>query len=303
MSNGGKSPVREMLAGFEWGRLARPELTSGQVADKARRALRRFRDWRVDLPSGNRLERAAQRLEAAHERLLGEESEDGELIGDAARTALDFYLVSNCDDEPPDDLLIGKVREAAEGGDRPSRPGDRHARDIQFELTIWGMLRVGGTGARLAEPDVRFRLGSEELGVAAKRIWSLEQAKQRLSNGAAQIAESGLRGLIATNVQRYLEPSTALGELGEKGAAFGSDVSRLHGHLPYLMGKRHVVGLWLSGSAVAPGEGGGAVGPRRRDVSQFNQILCFADDADRAKFERFFTELGSALGEWLKTHL
>src|SRR2546421_265982 len=171
MSEESKSAVRQMLAGFEWGRLARPELTSGQVADKARRALRRFGEWGVGLPRGNRLERAGERLEAAHERRVGEQSEDGELIGDAARTALDFYLVSNCDDAPPDDLLIAKVREAAEGGDRADRPGDRHARDIQFELTIWGMLRVGGTGARLAEPDVRFRLGGEDLGVAAKRIW------------------------------------------------------------------------------------------------------------------------------------
>lgn len=77
-----------------------------------------------------------------------------------------------------------------------------HARDIQFELFIAAQLVLGSLDVFDGEPDLQFRYGPERVGVAAKRLASLEpsQVRRNIKKAADQIAASGMRGWIALNL-------------------------------------------------------------------------------------------------------
>jgi hypothetical protein len=241
-------------------------------------------------------------LEAAHAQGGGITDANIDVVGEAARTALNFYLATQGVDSRPEPLAVAKVMEAVGGEDLAQTAGSRHARDIQFEIMLWGLLRAGGAKVWFDEPDLRFLLGDEHVGVAAKRIWSQDHARRRLSKGARQILATRLRGLIATNVQEYLDPATALGDLVEKGVAFNEDVGRLHGQIPYVAGKAQVLGLVLSGSALSGGRRP-TVGPRIVDLSTFTQVLCFADEAEGTRIEGFFDAMGQSLRAWYRDNM
>jgi hypothetical protein len=89
---------------------------------------------------------------------------------------------------------------------------DPHPRNIQFELYVAAMLVLGGAEVRDGEPDLRMLYGSELVGVAVKRLSSLtaDQADRNFAKAVEQIERSGLRGLVAVNLDSRLTgtPST-----------------------------------------------------------------------------------------------
>jgi len=87
-------------------------------------------------------------------------------------------------------------------GDLTSEGRDTSPRDIQFELFIAAQLRLPGASVLEGEPDLRFLYGTEIVGVAAKRVTSLndDQVQKRARAAAKQIEDQGLRGWIALNL-------------------------------------------------------------------------------------------------------
>jgi hypothetical protein len=80
--------------------------------------------------------------------------------------------------------------------------GRSKAWDYQFELYVAAQLVLGGLDVVDGEPDLLFLYGHERVGVAAKRLGSLEpaQVRRNLASAASQIARTGRRGWIAINL-------------------------------------------------------------------------------------------------------
>jgi len=237
---------------------------------------------------------------------LGQSLSGHEIAGEAARTVLDFYLFTHAQEEPLPPETAEKVVKAVTGGDTPASDGDRGARDTQFELVVWGLLRIGGFKTWFEEPpDLVTAIGGEELGVAVKRVWSLDQAHKRLSLAAKQIASSRRRGIIATNVQEYLS-TNALGsnqsDVGQKGRAFDVDVQRMHGQMAYLAKKPHLFGLLLTGTGFV-GRANRADGKRPIDLTTFTQFWGLAGDTVPGEMAAAFEGMGGALRRWYRERL
>jgi hypothetical protein len=251
MFESAKSIAHPFIGEFAWQRLARPRLTPGQIADKGRRSLRRLAEWGIEVPRNCRLIRSIGRLEEHHDnqrsfRKLDERTR--QILGESARTVYELYIATHCGQPKPDDVGLRKFSEGICGADLPDQEEGHAARDIQFELYLWGLMHASGERCRFAEPDLIRSYGDAEVGIAAKRIWSLNQARKRLSEAAEQIGRSGLPGFIAINAQEYLTPEAGVSDLAVKGKAISESLRRLHGQLPPLTEKQHVLGLFIGGS-------------------------------------------------------
>jgi hypothetical protein len=220
-------------------------------------------------------------------------------IGEGARLITELHQATHARPERPPDDVVEKFRIAVEGADLAEEESSHLARDTQFELYVWGLFNAGNVPCRFGEPDLVCGIGQEEIGIAAKRIWSTEQAKKRLSSAAEQIERSGRRGLVAVNAQEYLSAAATLGELDEKGTAFNADIVRLHGHLPYLARKPHVLGLIVCGTTYSwPTL---ADGGREVKFTLYTQLMLFPnDDAEETFLRRFFSDHGDALRVWMQ---
>jgi hypothetical protein len=90
---------------------------------------------------------------------------------------------------------------------------DRSSRNIEFELIVAARLCLGGIETWGAEPDLQFDFRTERVGIAVKRVTSekITQVESALKKGIDQIHRSGLRGIIAINLEHRLEgvPVTA----------------------------------------------------------------------------------------------
>jgi hypothetical protein len=75
-------------------------------------------------------------------------------------------------------------------------------RNTQFELFVAAMLVLGSLEVKSGEPDLRLLYGRELIGVAVKRLVSLseDQVDRNFRDAISQIERSGLRGVIAVNV-------------------------------------------------------------------------------------------------------
>jgi hypothetical protein len=296
------------LEGFSWGRLGNPTLTPGQIADRGRRSLRRLREWDVRIPPGCRLERATALLESTRMDFEGMRNASDDLmarIAEGARTILELHTATHAAPRRPSEDVLRKLAVAITGSDLPGEEATHGARDTQFELLVWGLMRAGGLASCHFDesPDLRLDYGDEPVGIAAKRIWSPDQARKRLSHAADQIAASGIRGFIAVNAQEYLSAEAALGDdLAEKGAVFNHEVRRLHGHLPYIAKKPHVIGLIVCGTAV--GWHRLPDGRPKTDLSSYFTMIGLADSPeDEAFASAFMGDLRDRLTEWMAYNL
>ena len=281
-----------------------PTMTSGKLADLGRRVLNRLDEWDVQLPAQNRFQRAAELLQQTAEGgALDPDDEDCLLdLGEAGRTVTEMYVATHGVSGVPEPEVAEKVREAGKGADRSEDESYHHARNIQFELYLHGLFHAGGVDIVLQEPpDLVIHYGNEQVGIAAKRVWSPNQAHKRLSDAARQIADSGLRGIIAINVERYLDGIGTSADLDEKGREFNAHVARLRGQLPYLEKKEHVIGLLAVGTAF---EWDPTSAPPRLHMSNFTQMLLIANDEREETFGNYFWErFRTSVSGWMFANL
>lgn len=125
------------------------------------------------------------------------------------RAALEFfhivYAATLCSN-PNHPFTAERLEKIVRGPD-VSEGRDRSSRNVEFELSLAARFRLGGIEVLDGEPDFRFRFGAEVLGVAAKRVTSQEvkQLKTAFKDAVHQIQQSGLRGVIAVNLEKRLD--------------------------------------------------------------------------------------------------
>ena len=122
-------------------------------------------------------------------------------------------------------------------------------RDTQFELFLAAMLRLPGLSVTRGEPDLRLIYGKEDVGVAVKRIRSLnvDQVQKRAREGAEQIEREGLRGWIALNLDSRFAVVDYAQDEGSLLADFSKAFDSVNAALRRPAMKRHVLGFILLG--------------------------------------------------------
>ncbi|MGE3492016.1 MAG: hypothetical protein AB7N29_18570 [Vicinamibacterales bacterium] len=164
----------------------------------------------VPLPAGNRLQRARSLIEEVNERRVVLSSEDRELlerVNEAQWTVIEQYVIARALGRPPRRLEpahLRKLEEMLSGADVPGADRNHFARNTQFELYVGSHLTMGDVRVVVAEPDLVIDYLGAPCGLAAKRVQSVRQAVRRAREAADQIAASGVRGIVAVNVDVLL---------------------------------------------------------------------------------------------------
>jgi len=90
----------------------------------------------------------------------------------------------------------------------------------------------------------------------------------------------------------------------QKGEAFNRALHRLHGHLPYVAGKEHLLGLLVCGTGFSWRRSEDDHVPSAFNLTNYNQLLVLArDDAEEAFVKAFFEQQRVALQRWMQYHL
>lgn len=167
-------------------------------------ATRRLIECGVPLPNGNRLANARECIsrnrgdrpvELATEGALAEE------VLEAHRTVMEMYCIASVL-SGSEDLLASVVAKAV-FGPHLTRPDRTAARNFQFECLVAALLRLAGISDVIsAEPDVRILVGESAIGIAAKRVTSLNptQRRKQVRKALDQIHGQGIPGFIALNL-------------------------------------------------------------------------------------------------------
>lgn len=173
------------------------------------------------------------------------------------RTAFEYFLIvyaaSLCrySGHP---FTSQKLSLIARGPDR-EEGRDRSSRNIEFELTVAARLRLGGIAVKDGEPDLRFPINQEMLGVAVKRVTSVRetQIREALKAAVEQIERAGTRGLIAIKLEGRLEGIPAemdeMEALAQVDKIYDSEVLTLD---RYFYQNRSVAGILITSSAERP---------------------------------------------------
>jgi len=197
----------------------------------------------------NRAARALEVIEQSHDGRLPvtkDNPESLELIAAAIRDTWEFQLISRALPQQRDADLDGKLETMLRVSKRSEKP-----RDFQFELLVGAMFAMAGIPARPAEPDLRFEIGGKEWGLAAKRVRSGGQLGARMTRAREQLEEQHLRGVIAVNVDAFLEGVPATGDAAVIGAEFDRGVERLHRLLPSLANQQALLGILVIGAVAS----------------------------------------------------
>jgi hypothetical protein len=79
-------------------------------------------------------------------------------------------------------------------------------RNAQFELVLASLLRRAGYLPEFAEPDVLVKIVGHEVAIAAKRPSSRAKVQKLAKEGAAQIIDRNLQGLVAVDMSVVANP-------------------------------------------------------------------------------------------------
>jgi hypothetical protein len=166
---------------------------------------------------------------------------------------------------------------------------------------VYALLLMGGTTVRIAEPDLRFQYGTEEVGIAAKRLSSPKQLLKRVLAAAKQIERNGDRGFIAVNVDRFVVdmggPRHAENVI-DRGRRYGEKVSPLDGLARRFADRPQVLGIMNFGYSYH-WEFDGPI--PRYSAGFFRQTVRFSDtEADVQLAETFFAALAARIENALR---
>jgi hypothetical protein len=127
-------------------------------------------------------------------------------IAESHRTVWEFFVIAYVADtrwqRPATPFTAAMLSKALEGADHTEHDQNFAARNTQFELYVASLLAMGGAEVRLGEPDLRILYRGVDVGIAVKRMSSVNvnTLEKRLLEGVDQILRSTSEGLVALNI-------------------------------------------------------------------------------------------------------
>ncbi len=210
----------------------------------------RLRALGVTLKPGNRLDRSRQvasDLASGRLALTGQNTAGRELAAEALRTIWEFALIVRVipRDDPP---TLQKVQDMVTGAFLTRGDLNTIGRNTQFELFVATQFAIGGVKIFGEEPDLRFMMFEQERGLAVKRVRSMKKLRANVSDGARQLAKNGVDGLIAVNVEPFLDGVTTEGGGEAAGRRFNERVATLHSLYARYQHRPRVLGIIGAGT-------------------------------------------------------
>jgi len=181
--------------------------STSQALEAANHTLSRLQRLGVQVPAGNRLERARksiQRIDRFHVQLGHGDQATERLLAEASRTVFEQHLIVY-ELQPLNPDTIRKLQLVLTGPDIPVAGRHDPARDAQAELFA-GVLFYGA-GFRVdpvEPPDLMLTRNGWRAPVAVKRVTSAKNFKKRLRQGRDQLIAARGRGFIVVNADMFL---------------------------------------------------------------------------------------------------
>lgn len=108
--------------------------------------------------------------------------------------------------EPPEDAAMERLRKLPSGAEDPDDETNASARDAQYELLLFAILRGAGVSVKMAEPDLSVDIGYGPQQIEAKRPKSPERVDDRVRKAVKQL--DGLSSsIIAVSLDLVLRPT------------------------------------------------------------------------------------------------
>lgn len=281
----------------------RINVDSWKLAVRGRESLGLITKLGVTVPADNRLARAVVRLELAQARVERKEPyvhrEDlleQRYLAEAWRLVWDCLLVLSA--------RLSRRRSAAaitnehlesflRGADLPEQDANPRPRSLQYEAYAAARLVHGGVSVWRDEPDFRFLMRSEDLGLAVKRLSSVSATTLtgKLRRAIAQLKQENLRGYVALSLDNWIEDLGESDDVTVVGARFNEQLSAAHESLDDQSEKPWLLGAFLDVNWRRWVYTEGQLHPFLEFMAPY-QTLTFADDPDEiARTREYFAPL------------
>lgn len=134
-------------------------------------------------------------------------SELSERLLESHRSIIELFLIAAALDGPGDSLA-GVIPKAIMGHELTREDRNSEGRNFQFEVLTAALVRLAGIhGVKSREPDVLVTAGSSTIGIAAKRIVSLDRRarEKHLRKAVRQLKREGSAGFVFLNLDAVIE--------------------------------------------------------------------------------------------------
>lgn len=181
--------------------------------------------------------------------IVAEDPDTATRVLESFRTLFETFVVTWTSTERPrrvDPFPIDRLKYLLEGADLPAEDSNQKARSTQFELLVGANLILGGTDIRPEEPDYRLLYHGDYVGVAAKRVRSLNPDRVRglLRDALDQFERYDCRGFIALNLDRWIV-DLASEDIREVGRLFNEQLQGAHKEIGKISGNERLLGAMI----------------------------------------------------------
>jgi hypothetical protein len=210
-----------------WTEFGLKRVGSARLEARGRDVVRLLSDRGVTLPSDGRLPRAIDRIASVNKEphslhTMGDD--EAALLLEANRDIFDAFVATwTLIERPrtPPALPLPKFACFGEGTDHPAADSNPLARNTQFELLAGSYFVLGGGHVLPDEPDFSLLYGGRRVGIAVKRLSSVNPntLNTRLREAADQLAAAQGVGFVCVNLDSWLSDLTG-NSAEEVGARF-----------------------------------------------------------------------------------
>jgi hypothetical protein len=221
------------------------------------------------------------------------------IVAEAARTIIQFYLIARTfrNTKTNEHPSLAQLLTRSQGGPVDARietDASASARNFEFELSMGAYFASGGLGIAIAEPDLCIKFGEDIVGVAAKRVRGRGKFMRRVKDAAAQIAKSGLRGIVALNVDSFIGELPHADTADVAGANFFAQLPEYAEAQQFLVAQPTIRGLIIHGTRVIVLSEGVGIDENvlpRIEMATYQVISMFAsDDEEREVTNKILDE-------------
>lgn len=277
-----------------WHNFVVGRISPGLLAVRGRLLLAELKKRGIRIPPSNRIERAIRIIDAINniEAIRSADTDRLHRAKEAFRTLWEAFVIAYAAferDRPQSPFSADRLAYLLRGGDTPQEESNPTARNFQFELFIAASLILGRADVRRGEPDLRLLYHGRYVGVAIKRVRSLNTntLRDELRDAARQIRSSVGEGFIAVNLDSWLSDLKTDGEVEELGASFNAHIAAAHDLLDDMAERRSLLGGLFYGTWFGWHFDGELP---RIEFHVPHQIRCFTETAQAVEQTREFFE-------------